>query len=68
MWAKLHWNDAKKTPIAKYAQLFNVGAHGYVKITNKTIEATTQNDKDPDSKFSLVSFKTGFKVELAIES
>ena len=40
--------------MVKHAQLFNNGANAYVRITNKTIDATTTNDTDPDSKFSLV--------------
>jgi hypothetical protein len=49
-----NWDDPTRQPMVKHAQLFNNGANAYVRITNKTIDATTTNDTDPDSKFSLV--------------
>ncbi|CAB3983061.1 fibroblast growth factor 18-like [Paramuricea clavata] len=51
-----NWDDPTRQPMVKYAQLFNYGASAYVRITNKTIDATTHNKTDPDTYLQIDMF------------
>ena len=48
---KKGWDDPNSVPQVKHVQMFNAGANAYIRIINRTVDATTTNNSDPGSKF-----------------